>query len=70
MANNNFLRNSIGIIIKNIENGIGVSTCECWIDRFANINCQDSILIMKTWPKRKCSVKKKWNIKIPWVKDC
>lgn len=29
MANNNFLRNSIGIIIKNIENGIGVSTCEC-----------------------------------------
>lgn len=34
MANNgNFLRNSVGIIIKNIENGIRVSTCEHWIDR-------------------------------------
>lgn len=29
MANNgNFLRNYVGIIIKNIENGIRVSTCE------------------------------------------
>lgn len=50
---NNLLRNSVSIVTENI----------------ANINYQNSKLKIETWPKRKCDIKKTWNIKMPWDKD-
>lgn len=60
MANNsNFMRNSVGKIIENIENKIGVSTCEYWIDSFKVINCQNSIFWTENIDQRENLTKEK-----------